>query len=176
VKSFQCCPVCPTLSRVLTEKVPFKPNHLPYTHTLQSNLVGTICNSVNSPVSLISPDLSITSLFLRKGSSTYQCLFQLSYSSWNPPTGNRRLQGIFISTGRLVDTLGDIFYIEVSTLEGETLTITSWRNGFFVNNTTKERFDPGPHPVYRARSHSLALLLSSISPLFRGNFQKLIVR
>jgi hypothetical protein len=59
---------------------------------------------------------------------------QLNFSGWNPPRGNRRLQG-------------DLFYLDVETLEGESVVVTAWTNGFFVNATQGGVFNPAPRYV-----------------------------
>lgn len=83
-------------------------------------------------------------------------LKDLSFSSWNPVSSQRRLQG-------------DLFYVEVATLENKVFVVTASEKGWFVNKSSKSKLDTSassseaPQPV-------LAELLSAISPLFRGNF------
>jgi len=60
-----------------------------------------------------------------------QCLKQIRPSDFNPPPGNRKLRG-------------DILFIEVETLEGEVLILTAAADGFFINKSTLDHFDPEP--------------------------------
>lgn len=81
-------------------------------------------------------------------------------SGWNPPPGNRRLQG-------------DLMYLFVVTQEDKRFHITSSTRGFYVNVSTEEDFNPvaaNPKVVY----HSLIELLNSISPLFKRNFANIL--
>ena len=62
-----------------------------------------------------------------------KCLRTLAYSGWNPPPGNRRLQGILpYVLKRLLEinlVWGDLFYLEVTTLENKDIEITAWTKG-----------------------------------------------
>ncbi|XP_057687398.1 clustered mitochondria protein homolog [Corythoichthys intestinalis] len=85
-------------------------------------------------------------------------LRDLSLSSWDPPPGNRKLQG-------------DFLYITVVTTEGQRCDVTSCPKGFFVNRSTQEVFDPRPSqssPV----CHCFTDLLCHISPAFKQAFTK----
>ncbi|KAI8076797.1 clustered mitochondria-domain-containing protein [Halteromyces radiatus] len=86
-----------------------------------------------------------------------QCLKSLSLSGWNPVTHSRRLAG-------------DLLYLNVVTLENETLCITAATTGFFVNSSTATEFNPRPRSGKRA--HSLIRLLQTLSPQFANNFAK----
>ena len=96
-----------------------------------------------------------------KSLATPQCLKYLTYSGWNPASGNRSLRG-------------DLFYLEVTTIEGQHHFITAATEGFFVNNSSTNSFDPTAHHNPAFRCHNLAGLLSAISPAFRTNFQLLL--
>ena len=75
---------------------------------------------------------------------------------WNPAPASRRLQG-------------DLFYIEVNTLENHVVHITATSSGFFVNRTHRDTFNPLPQqPLTHA--FSLVALLATVSPLFRKNY------
>lgn len=77
-------------------------------------------------------------------------LKHFSISPWNPPTRNRQL-------------VGDIIYVELTTVEGKNLNITCSRKGWYVNNSTADKFDPtSKHQIF----HSLISLLSHVSPAF----------
>ena len=81
-------------------------------------------------------------------------------SGWNPPPGNRKLQG-------------DLMYLFVVTLEEKRFHITASSRGFHVNQSTEEDFNPkagSPKLVY----HSLIDLLGQISPLFKRNFASIL--
>lgn len=146
-----------------------------YTHITEGECNSTTKLVLYHLVSAEDYDLSLSSLFPQKAQSDFCCLSQLAYSPWNPPPHNRRLHGM--SDSRTIScSSGDIFYIEVITLEEDILTITCWRNGFFVNGSTRTSFNPSPHPDHEFRSHSLAVVLSHVSPLFKRNFQKMVVR
>eukprot|EP00054_Salpingoeca_dolichothecata_P029403 m.231638 g.231638 ORF g.231638 m.231638 type:complete len:1273 (+) comp26466_c1_seq18:216-4034(+) len=84
------------------------------------------------------------------------CLRQLVYNGWNPPPGNRQLQG-------------DLFYLTVETMEKESFSVTASVHGFFVNRSTTENFDPR-EATKPYRCHSLITLLQTISPMFKSKF------
>ncbi|KAG0305797.1 Intracellular distribution of mitochondria [Dissophora globulifera] len=90
-----------------------------------------------------------------------QCVKSIALSGWNPPPHNLRLRG-------------DLMYLIVTTLEGETVQITSTATGFHVNKSTSNHFEPTPRQDSKAASdHSLIVLLEKISPMFATNFKKL---
>ena len=84
------------------------------------------------------------------------CLHSIHYSGWNPPPGPQRLKG-------------DLLYLDVTTLEGLSFCITASPQGFYLNSSDKEHFDPAPLQDLGARCHTLAALLSQISPSFKKN-------
>ena len=84
------------------------------------------------------------------------CLQSLHYSGWTPPPGPQRLKG-------------DLLYLDISTLEGTSYCITASPQGFYLNSSDKDHFDPSPSPDLGTRSHSLAGLLSQVSPTFKKN-------
>ncbi|KAF3695848.1 Clustered mitochondria protein -like protein [Channa argus] len=86
-------------------------------------------------------------------------LRDLSLSCWNPPPGNRKLQG-------------DFMYLTVVTMEGRRYDVTSCPKGFFLNRSTEDAFDPRPaqsSPV----CHCFTDLLCHISPAFKQSFNTL---
>ncbi|KAG0166155.1 Intracellular distribution of mitochondria [Apophysomyces sp. BC1034] len=92
-----------------------------------------------------------------------QCLKSLVLSGWNPVPHAQRLRG-------------DLLYVAVTTLENETIHITASTKGFFVNNSSNNKYDPSPKtaPVHKkTANHSLISLLQNVSPLFATNFTKL---
>jgi hypothetical protein len=56
---------------------------------------------------------------------------------------------------------GDIFYLEVETLEGQSSHITSCPEGFYVNETQGNKFNPAINRKY-GMHHTLAGLLSHV--------------
>ncbi|CAO3631081.1 unnamed protein product [Cunninghamella blakesleeana] len=91
-----------------------------------------------------------------------QCLKSLSLSGWNPVPHPRQLAG-------------DLLYLNVVTLENETLCITASKRGFFVNQSNQNDFNPFPksgHHHKKTSAHSLIHLLQLISPKFASNFLK----
>jgi protein TIF31 len=88
------------------------------------------------------------------------CLQKISFSGWNPAPSNRKL-------------LGDLFYLDITTLEGKSVTVTAWANGFFVNGCTATQFNPEPAAV-SYESHALVDLLNSLSPQFKTNYEQLL--
>jgi protein TIF31 len=93
-----------------------------------------------------------------------QCLKSFGLSGWNPVPHPQKLKG-------------DLLYLVVTTLENETVHITSNVRGFFVNNSSNNKFDPSvkraPSAEKLTESHSLITLLQHVSPLFASNFDKL---
>jgi protein TIF31 len=92
-----------------------------------------------------------------------KCVNHITFSGWNPPPGNRKLRG-------------DLFYLEIETLEGKQFHITATPNGFFINST-KNQSQFVPTPIGGGKqysSHTLMGLLWEISPLFRKEFPKLL--
>lgn len=63
--------------------------------------------------------------------------------------------------GRVVLSPGDLYYLQVTTLEGATIFITSWTHGFYVNCCTETSFNPKPAPK-SCSSHSLSGVLSQV--------------
>ncbi|CAG8468885.1 11169_t:CDS:2 [Diversispora eburnea] len=95
------------------------------------------------------------------GQNKIKCLETLYLSGWNPVPFERRKRG-------------DLLYLTVITIEGETLHITAGINGFFVNRSTLKNFDPIPRSELQvSHAHSLITLLQGLSPAFRANFKAL---
>lgn len=97
---------------------------------------------------------SKTSLALPK------CVKSIALSGYNPPPGPRKLAG-------------DLFYLEVTTLDDIIHHLTAHVTGFYVNKTTLAAFDPTaakqPHT-----SHLLWDVLCNVSSSFRENYEKLL--
>ncbi|VDM62406.1 unnamed protein product [Angiostrongylus costaricensis] len=90
-------------------------------------------------------------------------LRNMGISSFNPPTGHRKLKG-------------DILYLFVDILEKRRLHITCCTKGFFVNSSTDEVFNPQPSTQNKAICHSLVDLLNAVSPAFKKAYPTLIKR
>lgn len=82
--------------------------------------------------------------------TTKRAVRSLHLSHWNPPPANFQLKG-------------HLFYLQANTLEGKTFHITASTAGYFVNNTSGEKFDPTISKKTQ-HSHSLLTLLKQISP------------
>lgn len=99
-------------------------------------------------------------------SVTSPCLRSLGVSPWSPPPHVRRLRG-------------DHVYLTITTLEGESYTITGATSGFWIAKTTSNHFDPSPRAVLpnKMRSgsfQSLFELLSALSPTFSKGLAALL--
>jgi protein TIF31 len=89
-----------------------------------------------------------------------ECIKSLALSGWNPVPHRQKLKG-------------DLLYLVITTLEGEIIHITASTKGFFVNNSSNNKFDPSPSFSKNISAHSLITLLQKISPLFANRFVKL---
>ncbi|CAM9103094.1 unnamed protein product [Phaeothamnion confervicola] len=81
------------------------------------------------------------------------CLKGVTFSAWNPPPAQRRL-------------CGDLFYLEVRTLDDGVLHVTATPAGFYINAINNGNFDPAPAPV-PCFSHELVTCLLTAAPSFR---------
>ncbi|KAI8636869.1 clustered mitochondria-domain-containing protein [Parasitella parasitica] len=86
-----------------------------------------------------------------------ECIKSLALSGWNPVPHRQRM-------------MGDLLYLAVNTLENEIVHITASTKGFFVNNSTNNKFDPAHSHFKKASAHSLITLLQKVSPLFQKKF------
>ncbi|CAF3605331.1 unnamed protein product [Rotaria sp. Silwood1] len=103
-------------------------------------------------------DILLTPLFTTNNKiNRLHCLKILSYSGWNPPNGSRKLHG-------------DLMYLKVTTCEEKSFHITACTKGFYVSQTTDEKFLPKPVQP-KAIFHSLVDLLNNISPIFKKKFR-----
>jgi len=89
-----------------------------------------------------------------------RCTKEISFSGWNPPPGNRVL-------------LGDLYYLEILTMENRCLHVTCWTNGFYINRSTKQSFNPLPS-ARPCHSHYLSGLIEQVSPLFKAGFDAVV--
>ncbi|TGZ79189.1 hypothetical protein EX30DRAFT_119932 [Ascodesmis nigricans] len=94
-------------------------------------------------------------------SAAPKCVKGIALSAWNPPPYHLRQKG-------------HLLYLQVTTLEGESVHITSHVSGFYVNNSSSQRFDPSPKTKPKIQqAHSLLNLLGLISPSFDKEFTAL---
>jgi protein TIF31 len=94
------------------------------------------------------------------------CFKAFGVSPWSPPPHARRMRG-------------DIIYLTVTTLEGDSFHITGSTSGFWISKMTSHSFDPLPKAVQPAGLrhtpyHSLFELFSALSPGFVKGLSKLI--
>jgi len=85
-----------------------------------------------------------------------ECVRNINFSAWNPPPGNRKLRG-------------DLLYLEINTIENNTLHVTSCVDGYYLNQSTSTTFNPNPAET-SYKSHSLVDLLKRASPIFNAKF------
>ncbi|CAM9801152.1 unnamed protein product, partial [Discosporangium mesarthrocarpum] len=78
----------------------------------------------------------------------------VSISGWNPPPPQRRM-------------VGDLLYVEVFMMDGPSVHITCTPEGFFINRTEGDIFDPTPSDN-ACHSHEFLTCLLSYS----GSFAK----
>lgn len=82
----------------------------------------------------------------------------ITLSPWNPPPAPWRQKG-------------HLLYLAVTTNEGEQYQVTAHVGGFFVNQSSKDKFNPSPRTDAKgASAHSLLTLLEKISPSFAKSF------
>jgi protein TIF31 len=90
------------------------------------------------------------SAFFPKPRPSAECVKRMNMSGWNPPPGNRKLQG-------------DLFYLEIETLEGRVFHVTAATEGFYVNECTATTFNPTPSLKY-SKCYNLVHLLEQVNP------------
>ncbi len=88
------------------------------------------------------------------------CIRNIASSVWNPVPPARQL-------------LGDLYYLEVLSLEGTVLHITAAVDGFFLNRSTHDAFNPYPASPHH-KSFTLVELLKRASPRFATAFHDLM--
>lgn len=91
-----------------------------------------------------------------------KCVESIVFSSFNPPPSYRRL-------------VGDLIYLDVVTLEGNTFCITGTTKTFYVNSSNGNVLDPKPSKA-TAESTTLIGLLQKISAKFKKAFREILER
>ncbi|XP_047315734.1 clustered mitochondria protein isoform X2 [Impatiens glandulifera] len=104
---------------------------------------------------------SLTSL-LSSPSKEIKSIETIVFSSLNPPPSYRRL-------------VGDLIYLDVVTLEGNTYCITGTTKMFYVNSSTGNILDPKPSKS-ASESATLVGLLQKISSKFKKAFREILER
>jgi protein TIF31 len=67
-------------------------------------------------------EAQLASFFPKSSQQNIRCLRRLCYSGWNPPPSQRQM-------------MGDLFYLDVGTLEEQSFCVTAWAKGFFINKS-----------------------------------------
>ncbi|KAF8009776.1 hypothetical protein BT93_J0694 [Corymbia citriodora subsp. variegata] len=91
-----------------------------------------------------------------------KCVGSIVFSSFNPPPSYRRL-------------VGDLIYLDVVTLEGNTFCVTGTTKTFYVNSSSGNILDPKPSKA-TVESTTLIGLLQKISPKFKKAFREILER
>lgn len=107
----------------------------------------------------LAAEVKVEELILHDVPKVPKCLKSLSLSPWNPAPPETKRQG-------------HLLYLNVVSLEAESIHITSTVAGYFANNSTSTKFDPRMRPGTK-KFHSLLLLLKSLSPMFRSHYTEL---
>lgn len=114
--------------------------------------------------------LSMTAVLQKLESRTsgpsIPCLSAFGISPWSPPPHTRRMRG-------------DIAYLTITTIEGESYHITGGTSGFWVANSSATKFDPLPRSTMprnmkKTPYHSLFELFCALSPAFVQGLIRLI--
>ncbi|XP_031373077.1 clustered mitochondria protein [Punica granatum] len=95
-------------------------------------------------------------------SKEIKCVESIVFSSFNPPPSYRRL-------------VGDLIYLDVVTLEGNTFCITGTTKTFYVNSSSGNTLDPRPGKA-AAEATTLVGLLQKISSKFKKAFREILER
>ncbi|KAL0725831.1 hypothetical protein Bca4012_040430 [Brassica carinata] len=93
-------------------------------------------------------------------SEEIKCVESIVFSSFNPPPSHRRL-------------VGDLFYLDVVTLEGNKYCITGTTKAFYVNSSSGNIFDPKPSKS-GFETATLIGLLQKLSSKFKKAFREVM--
>lgn len=117
-------------------------------------------SSLVADILTLKPDLDIVSA--KKTLKPLPAVKSLFISQWSPANISRKLAG-------------DLFYLQIQTLESEIFQITAHVSGFFVNNSSNSHFDGSIHKPRNGKqlfNYSLISLLKTLSPLFEAQLKK----
>ena len=81
------------------------------------------------------------------------CIKSICESGWSPPSPARRMQG-------------DLMYLEINTASEGILQVTGTAQGFFVNMSSRNHFDPRPSSKNPSFDHNLLGCLRKAVPAF----------
>ncbi|OQS06839.1 eukaryotic translation initiation factor 3 subunit [Thraustotheca clavata] len=87
-----------------------------------------------------------------------KCVESIIVSGFNPPPGPRKLAG-------------DLTYLEVTLTDGSVHQITAHVAGFYINKSTKTKFNPAPAGAHH---HQFVDVLLAASTTFAGLYEKLL--
>jgi len=148
---------CSTITACDVEEEAFKRVQDPESYNAQNYNAETEVPPYYASLNQKSSTLLEPLLILNSSNYFVQCLIDMRYSAWNPPPSYRQLAG-------------DLLYLEVRLLEDaeNVIHITSSSNGFFVNRTNRDTYDPRANNEFH-RCQTLAGLLSNLSPAFKKN-------
>eukprot|EP00252_Welwitschia_mirabilis_P007752 TRINITY_DN19429_c0_g1_i1.p1 TRINITY_DN19429_c0_g1~~TRINITY_DN19429_c0_g1_i1.p1 ORF type:complete len:1424 (-),score=348.01 TRINITY_DN19429_c0_g1_i1:430-4701(-) len=107
-------------------------------------------------------DSLLESLVIAPAAQEMKCIESIAFSSFNPPPGYRRL-------------LGDLIYLDVTTVEGHSYCITAHTRGFYVNASAGNTLDCRPAKASH-ESASLVGLLRKLSEGFKKGFREILER
>ncbi|KAH9321375.1 hypothetical protein KI387_016014 [Taxus chinensis] len=108
------------------------------------------------------PNGLLENLVVSPSSQEIKCVESIAFSSFNPAPGYRRL-------------LGDLIYLDVVTLEGQSYCITAHTRGFYINASTGDILEPRPAKASH-ETISLVGLLRQISNKFKKGFREVLER
>ncbi|EFC43515.1 hypothetical protein NAEGRDRAFT_80039 [Naegleria gruberi] len=103
---------------------------------------------------------SLEPLIMLSNTELPKCVKSITFSAWNPVPEHRKIKG-------------DLFYLQIETLENAIFHITATPSGFYVNATKGIKFNPLPSSKPH-KNQTLLGLICDISPLFRATFPKLL--
>ena len=138
--------------------------HFNNSDATNGNLFNASTNDASASLSIssINGPVSIPSLLPPDEEPPPRTVKSLTLSQWGAPSCHLRAKG-------------HLLYLQLTTLEGDQYHITSHIRGFYINNSSSNKFDPNPRVGAKAASaHSLLTLIESISPSFGKSFQALL--
>ncbi|KAL2330845.1 hypothetical protein Fmac_018426 [Flemingia macrophylla] len=97
---------------------------------------------------------------LSSSTKDIKCVESIVFSSFNPPPSYRRL-------------VGDLIYLDVTTLEGNKFCITGSTKMFYVNSSSANTLDPRPSKA-AFEATTLVSLLQKISAKFKKAFREVL--
>ncbi|KAF2069696.1 hypothetical protein CYY_008982 [Polysphondylium violaceum] len=102
----------------------------------------------------------LSNYFPSNPSPQVQCVRQMIYSGWSPVPASRQLHG-------------DLFYLDITLLEGSHICVTASVNGFFINQSTQANFNPAASNK-ATTAFTLHELLTQVSRQFRRGLGQIL--